>query len=225
MKHVHVDERFLEADSVPSSEAKGYAAFGKRALDVALALALIPFVAPITAALAFLVWIRDGAWPLFGHQRIGRDGKPFRCWKIRTMVPDAERRLAAHLKADPEAAAEWEANHKLVHDPRITPMGEFLRRTSLDELPQLWNVLTGEMSFVGPRPVTDEELDKYGSARGAYCRMRPGITGLWQISGRNDVSYGERVQLDLDYLASITPLRDLKIILRTGLVVVFPTGR
>jgi lipopolysaccharide/colanic/teichoic acid biosynthesis glycosyltransferase len=141
------------------------------------------------------------------------------------MVPDAAERLTAHLAANPEAAAEWEANHKLVDDPRITPLGEFLRRTSLDELPQLWNVLTGEMSFVGPRPVTEEELEKYGAARGAYCRMRPGITGLWQVSGRNEVTYGERVQLDLDYLASISLLRDLKIILRTGLVVVFPTGR
>ena len=225
MKHVHLDERFLEADSVAPGQSRGYAATGKRALDIALGLALVPFVVPLVVLLGFLVWIRDGAMPLFGHERIGRDGKPFHCWKIRTMVPDAAQRLKAHLASDPAAAAEWEADHKLTHDPRITPIGAFLRRTSLDELPQLWNVLNGEMSFVGPRPVTEEELVKYGAARGAYCRMRPGITGLWQISGRNEVTYGERVQLDLDYLASIGFLRDLSIILRTGLVVVRPTGR
>ncbi|MEM1313285.1 MAG: sugar transferase [Pseudomonadota bacterium] len=227
MSNVRVGEPFLEADSVAAdqSPSASYRAKGKRALDLALGLALVPIIAPLVACLCACVWMRDGAWPLFGHRRVGRDDRPFLCWKIRTMVPDAAERLAAHLASDPAAAAEWEADRKLSRDPRVTRFGEFLRRTSLDELPQLWNVLNGEMSFVGPRPVTAEELEKYGAARGAYCRMRPGITGLWQISGRNEVSYGERVQLDLDYLGSISLLRDLKIILRTGLVLVRPTGR
>jgi lipopolysaccharide/colanic/teichoic acid biosynthesis glycosyltransferase len=141
------------------------------------------------------------------------------------MVPDAAEQLRRHLERDPEAAAEWAATRKLSQDPRITRLGDMLRRTSLDELPQLWNVLRGEMSFVGPRPVPEDELQMYGAARSAYCAMRPGITGLWQISGRNDISYAERVKLDTEYLRRMSPGLDLSIILRTALVVFRPTGR
>jgi lipopolysaccharide/colanic/teichoic acid biosynthesis glycosyltransferase len=162
---------------------------------------------------------------MFGHARVGRGGRMFRCWKIRTMVPDAESRLAAYLNLNPAAAAEWDAERKLNDDPRITRIGDIMRRTSLDELPQIWNVLIGEMSFVGPRPVTADELGKYGISRSAYCAMRPGITGLWQVSGRNEVSYAERVALDVDYLRRMSLALDLSIIARTAGVIVRPTGK
>jgi lipopolysaccharide/colanic/teichoic acid biosynthesis glycosyltransferase len=153
------------------------------------------------------------------------DGKAFKCWKIRTMVHDAETRLRAHLKADPEAAAEWDRDRKLTNDPRITRLGQFLRRTSLDELPQIWNVLRGEMSFVGPRPIVRSELQKYGSFRGAYKTMKPGITGLWQVSGRNDVSYDERVKMDVEYMNNVSFLLDVQIILGTAGAVLSRTGK
>lgn len=168
---------------------------------------------------------RDGGPGFFGHRRIGRNGEVFRCWKIRTMVVDAEARLAEHLASDPEAAAEWERDHKLRDDPRITRLGAFLRATSLDELPQIWNVLKGEMSFVGPRPVVRDEMRKYGAARTAYLAMKPGITGLWQVSGRNDVSYDERVAMDVEYVSSVSLLTDVRLILLTGLSIVDRTGR
>lgn len=141
------------------------------------------------------------------------------------MVPDAAERLQRHLAENPDAAIEWRETRKLTRDPRITQLGALLRKTSLDELPQLWNVLRGDMSFVGPRPVPDDELELYGSARGAYEQMRPGITGLWQVSGRNDVLYAQRVALDVDYLRRMSLGLDLWIMLRTALVVVKPTGR
>ena len=142
------------------------------------------------------------------------------------MVPDAEARLDQYLSGNPAAAAEWRRFRKLTDDPRITRIGDFLRRTSLDELPQIWNVLRGDMSFVGPRPVMQDELDEhYGAARAAYCASRPGITGLWQVSGRNDLSYAERVELDVDYTRRAGLGLDVWIILRTAGVVVRPTGR
>lgn len=225
MRHVQVDEAFYGADAVASPSSGSYEAMGKRLFDVGLATLLLPFIAAVVAMIAGLVFIRDGASPFFGHVRVGRGGRKFRCWKIRTMVPNAEARLEAYLSANPEAEAEWDAYHKLSDDPRITPVGSFLRKTSLDELPQIWNVLKGEMSFVGPRPVTPDELEKYGPGRAAYCAMRPGITGLWQVSGRNEVTYDERVQMDMLYLRSVSFLKDVSIILRTALVVIRPTGR
>ncbi|MGM0585370.1 MAG: sugar transferase [Pseudomonadota bacterium] len=185
----------------------------------------MPMVAPVIAGLAAAVTLREGGRPLFGHTRIGRGGRPFRCWKIRSMVPDAEARLARHLAENPGAAEEWRATRKLADDPRVTRFGEFLRRTSLDELPQIWNVLRGEMSFVGPRPVPADELKLYGAARAAYQAMRPGITGLWQVSGRNEVAYAERVQLDVNYLRRMSFWFDLKVILLTGGAVLRFTGR
>ncbi|MEO1688860.1 MAG: sugar transferase, partial [Pseudomonadota bacterium] len=192
---------------------------------MALALLILPFVAGAVLVISALVFIRDGASPFFGHVRVGRGGRLFRCWKVRSMVPNAEAKLEAYLAEHPDAAEEWGAYHKLTDDPRITPVGEVLRKTSLDELPQLWNVIKGEMSFVGPRPVTPDELEKYGPGRNGYCAMRPGITGLWQVSGRNEVTYDERVQLDMKYLRDVSFWKDLSIILRTALVVVRPTGR
>lgn len=202
-----------------------YRSFGKRAFDIMFALFLIPFVAPVVLGLAVMVWAQDGAKPLFTHRRVGRNGAEFWCWKVRTMVPDAQERLEAHLAADPDAAAEWAAERKLTNDPRITRAGRALRRTSLDELPQLLNVLRGDMSFVGPRPVPEAELELYGHNRAAYEALRPGVTGLWQVSGRNDVAYAERVRMDVEYLRDHGFLKDLGIILRTAGVVLRPTGK
>jgi lipopolysaccharide/colanic/teichoic acid biosynthesis glycosyltransferase len=224
--------RDLELDEYGPARIEGavgarglYDAGAKRAFDLLLAVALLPVVAPVVALIAAAVMIADGGRPLFGHLRVGRSGRAFRCWKIRTMVPDAQARLVRHLAENPDAAAEWMESRKLSEDPRITRMGDFLRRTSLDELPQLWNVLRGEMSFVGPRPVPEDELELYGAARAGYCEMRPGITGLWQVSGRNEITYGERVALDLEYLRRMSLSLDAAVILRTALVLVRPNGR
>lgn len=201
-----------------------YPRFGKRAFDIALAIALLPLIAPVVVLLSAVIALQGGN-AIFGHRRVGRDGKVFRCWKLRTMVVDAEERLLAHLRNDPSAAAEWERDHKLTHDPRITPLGRFLRRTSLDELPQIWNVLTNDMSFVGPRPVVRSELHKYGPHRATYKSMTPGITGFWQVSGRNDITYPERVELDLAYAKSQSLITDAKVIFKTAASVVGATGR
>ncbi len=201
-----------------------YAKVGKRIFDLALAVILLPLLAPVIAALWFLVR-RDGGPGFFGHSRIGRNGQVFKCWKVRTMVMGAEERLQAYLAANSAAAAEWARDHKLANDPRITRFGNFLRKTSLDELPQIWNVLKGEMSFVGPRPIVHAELSKYGADLGAYLSQKPGITGLWQVSGRNNVSYVERVAMDVDYSLRGSLMFDMELILRTGVSVLGKTGR
>ncbi|AXT37023.1 sugar transferase (plasmid) [Phaeobacter sp. LSS9] len=201
-----------------------YAMIGKRLLDILLALILFPLLSPVIALL-WMISRRDGGPGFFGHTRIGKDGTPFTCWKIRTMIQGAEDVLAEHLKTDAKAAQEWARDRKLSRDPRITGLGLFLRRSSLDELPQIWNVLRGDMSFVGPRPIVRCELSKYGSAAPIYLSQKPGITGLWQVSGRNDVSYEDRVSFDIDYLARRTFSFDIKLILLTGLSVIARTGR
>lgn len=201
-----------------------YPRYGKRAVDIAGALVLSLVFSPLILLLVLgLQWQRG---PLFfGHPRVGRGGQVFTCLKFRTMVPDADRRLAQLLASDPEARAEWDSSRKLTHDPRITRIGHFLRRTSLDELPQLLNVLRGEMSLVGPRPVTQSELEMYGPARSAYLSLRPGLTGQWQVSGRNDLSYAARVSLDEAYARKPSLLTDLSILMRTALVVLGATGK
>lgn len=201
-----------------------YPRFGKRAFDIAFALLLLPVLVPVILALWCIVRC-DGGPGFFGHTRVGRNGKPFKCWKVRSMVVDAEARLQAHLDANPEAAAEWERDHKLTDDPRINRLGHFLRKTSLDELPQIWNVIKGEMSFVGPRPIVTKELPKYGGRVSAYLVQKPGITGLWQVSGRNNISYDERVALDVAYLSCSSFFKDLAIIGMTASAVVSRTGR
>lgn len=201
-----------------------YPAFGKRALDLTLALVLLPLLAPVIAALWLLTRL-DGGPGFYGHSRIGRHGQPFRCWKIRSMIPDADRVLADTLASDPFAALEWARAFKLQNDPRVTPLGRVLRRTSLDELPQIWNVLRGEMSLVGPRPVTAGELAYYDGDPAAYLSQTPGITGLWQVEGRADGCYAQRVRLDRRYLDAQCLAVDLTLILRTAFVVLAPTGR
>ena len=216
--------RFHDQTSSRADTAYTFKRFGKRALDISIVLVSIVFVAPIIAFCAVIIAL-DGGAPFFGHMRVGQNGREFRCWKIRSMVVDAQSRLAAHLEADPEARAEWEATRKLTNDPRITRFGQFLRKSSLDELPQLLNVLLGQMSIVGPRPVPRDELAMYGSSRQAYLAMRPGITGLWQVSGRNDVSYAERIAMDQAYQKSCSFKLDLVIIFKTFGAVLGRSGR
>lgn len=201
-----------------------YARFGKRGLDIAGALVLLLVFAPLILVIMLLQIDRSGG-VFFSHRRIGRYGAQFGCLKFRTMVPDADTRLAEILAADPAARREWAESRKLTHDPRITRMGNFLRRSSLDELPQLLNVLRGEMSLVGPRPVTEPELAMYGEAGGSYLSLRPGLTGKWQVSGRNDISYDARIHLDDDYAHGYNLRGDMVILMQTVLVVLGATGR
>jgi exopolysaccharide production protein ExoY len=196
----------------------------KRAMDVAGATLLLALLTPLTAVLLALVWVGGGS-PLFGHERVGRGGKRFLCWKIRTMVPDAPERLEAVLRSDPALAAEWGRDHKLRHDPRVTRLGRFLRLTSLDEVPQLWNVLLGEMSLVGPRPVTAAELTKYGPAARHYLAVLPGLTGMWQLEGRNDIPYSRRVLLDRYYVMTRSISLDFGLLCKTPVALIRRTGR
>ena len=193
-------------------------------LDQFAALLLLLLFAPLMAVIALLVWRRDGAPVLFGHYRIGQHGRPFRCLKFRSMYLDSEAMLRELLERDPAARAEWERDHKLSDDPRITPIGHFLRRTSLDELPQLFNVLRGEMSLVGPRPITLAELPRYGQVRWHYLSVRPGMTGLWQVSGRNDTTYEERVELDRVFVEKHSLRMRLSILVHTLRVVLLGSG-
>ncbi|MBA4802336.1 MAG: undecaprenyl-phosphate galactose phosphotransferase WbaP [Euryhalocaulis sp.] len=187
----------------------------KRFFDIVVAWTMVLFLTPLFVAFSVLIKL-DGGPVVFGHERVGRNGKPFECLKFRTMVADADARLARHLDRDPDARAEWEASFKLKHDPRITWIGRFLRKTSLDELPQLLNVIRGEMSLVGPRPVIREELERYyGGEAAHYTKALPGITGLWQVSGRNDTTYAERVRLDAWYAKNWSLWGDIVILLRT----------
>ncbi|MEM7498422.1 MAG: sugar transferase [Pseudomonadota bacterium] len=201
-----------------------YTAYGKRAFDIAGSLGLLVFFGPVILLLLGLTAL-EGGRPLFGHMRIGRGGKAFPCLKIRSMVTDADVRLRELLARDPEARAEWDRAFKLENDPRITRLGAFLRKTSLDELPQLWNVLRGDMSLVGPRPVPEAELERYGRASEVYMTVRPGVTGLWQVSGRNDVSYARRVAMDICYVRRVSLFGDIGILLATVGAMVNTTGR
>jgi exopolysaccharide production protein ExoY len=196
----------------------------KRALDILGAAALLTVLAPVMLVIALLVR-RDGGPALYAHRRVGKGGASFGCLKFRSMVIDSDARLAELLARDPAARAEWEATRKLKNDPRVTAVGRFLRASSLDELPQLLNVLRGEMSLVGPRPVIQAELDAhYGVAAAHYKTVRPGITGLWQVSGRNDTTYEQRVRLDVSYVARASLIEDLRILFATPVAVLRRRG-
>jgi exopolysaccharide production protein ExoY len=187
----------------------------KRVLDIVVSLTLLVFLMPLLLALTALVWAQ-GDGPVFYRQnRIGFDGVEFPCLKFRSMVADAQQRLTKLLETDLESRAEWDATHKLRDDPRITPFGRFLRKSSLDELPQLLNVLRGEMSMIGPRPIINDEIAQYEDHFCDYARTRPGLSGLWQVSGRSDVSFRERVRIDVSYVRNWTLAGDLLIIVRT----------
>jgi len=195
-----------------------------RAMDVIIALLMLIFLAPLIVIVAAAVFVVDPGPVLFAHSRLGYGGKTFKCLKFRSMVLNAEERLLHLLMTDPAAQQEWERGHKLKVDPRVTRIGAFLRRTSLDELPQLFNVLRGEMSLVGPRPIVAAEIKRYGRYFPDYCSVRPGLTGLWQISGRSDTSYRRRVALDVTYCRSRSVGMDLRILFLTGTVVVLGIG-
>ncbi|MCC6682295.1 MAG: undecaprenyl-phosphate galactose phosphotransferase WbaP [Phycisphaeraceae bacterium] len=196
----------------------------KRAMDLCLTVVGGLVILPLLLLIALAVKLDSRGPVLFGHERIGREGRPFNAWKFRSMRHDADKRLADYLEAHPELRQQWERDHKLRDDPRVTRLGWLLRKTSLDELPQLWNVLVGQMSLVGPRPIVTEEIDRYREDYALYLKVRPGITGLWQISGRNDTSYHERVNLDAFYVRNWSVWLDLYVLSRTAWVVLFGRG-
>lgn len=196
----------------------------KRGMDLLLAGSALLVLLPLFAVLWLAVRL-DGGKAFFGHTRIGHRGRPFQCLKFRSMVPDASAVLTRLLENDPVAARQWAETRKLPHDPRVTRLGAFLRASSLDEIPQLINVLRGEMSLVGPRPVVQDELDlHYGPHSASYLLVRPGITGLWQTSGRSSTSYAARVALDRRYVEEFSLTTDLRILLRTIPAVLKRTG-
>jgi len=196
----------------------------KRILDVSVALLLLFPAIPFAAVIALLIVLDSRGPALFAHPRIGQGNRAFRLWKFRTMVRNADAVLHQYLEAHPDLQAEWMETHKLKNDPRVTRVGRLLRRSSLDELPQLISVLRGEMSMVGPRPIVEDEIVKYGPAFTLYLKVKPGLTGLWQASGRTDTSYRKRVQLDLEYLQERTLRLDLWILLKTVRVVLLGHG-
>ncbi len=200
-----------------------YPQWGKRIVDIVVVALILPFALPLMAVLLAVVAL-DGGKPVFSHPRVGKDGRIFRCFKFRTMVLDAEDRLQSILSKDPAAAREWAADFKLRNDPRVTRLGRILRKTSLDELPQLWNVMRGDMSLVGPRPVTEAEIPLYGRDADAYYSVRPGVTGIWQVSGRNATSFAERVELDRSYATHLSLLEDMRILVLTVPTVLRVTG-
>ena len=220
--HFGVDHDVPACDP-PGSEVRLYGSV-RRATDILIAGGTILFILPLLALISILVWLQDGGAPIYAQERIGRGGRIFRCYKFRSMVVDSRARLERLLTESPEAREEWERDHKLRRDPRITPIGGFLRKSSLDELPQLFNVLGGSMSLVGPRPIVASEVARYGRRIIHYYAVRPGITGLWQVSGRNDVSYRRRVALDCAYVKHRSLMMDLKILSATVPIVLMRRG-
>ncbi len=197
---------------------------GKRMFDLAVCLFILPFVG-FSILLLWCLAKLVGPSGFFAHKRVGRDGVVFRCWKIRTMIANADQALVQVFQQRPALRNEWEKSRKLGNDPRVLPFGKYLRRTSLDELPQIWNVIRGDMSLVGPRPVTRSELSLFGDARKDYLSVRPGITGLWQVKARRVPCYIRRVKLDRHYARNISFGQDLRILLWTLPVLFRPTGR
>lgn len=196
----------------------------KRVLDLVLAVPLLIFVSPLLIVLAALVRLADGGPAIFSHRRCGLNGTTFECFKFRTMYKDAQDRLQQVLDNDPAAAAEWAEFQKLRNDPRVTPVGRFLRKSSLDELPQLLNIVRGEMSVIGPRPVTASEMQRYGADLPYYTAVRPGVLGLWQVRGRNTLTYPQRVAFDVQYVKTWSVWQDVKIILMAIPVVLLGRG-
>ena len=193
-------------------------------LDKLFAALVFVFALPIFAVVPLLVKLTSRGPVFYRHDRLGKKGRPLRVWKFRTMYADADERLAAILAADPAKKAEWEASFKLKDDPRVTPLGRFLRRTSIDEFPQLFNVFAGDMTLVGPRPIVEGEVHYYGDDYATFSSAKPGVTGLWQASGRSDTDYSRRVALDIHYILNWSPWLDLWILKKTFAAVVFMRG-
>lgn len=211
----------VDQQALMTLERTAYTAWIKRALDVCLVmLALVPALLMVLPFL-FLI-MRDGHSPFYRQERVGLYGRRFYMWKLRSMVPDAETQLEAHLAASAEARAEWNRDQKLRDDPRVTTVGRIIRKTSIDELPQLWNVLIGDMSLVGPRPMMPNQQDLYPGR--VYYAMRPGITGFWQTSVRNESSFSERAEFDTAYFKDLSFRTDLRVVLKTVIVVLRGTG-
>ena len=215
-----------EANSQASARASGMHMTGasNRSMNIAIAALALLFFFPLMILVGLAIWCQDRGPVFFAHWRIGRDGRKFPCLKFRSMAIDAQDRLNLLLANDPQARAEWERDHKLRNDPRVTRLGVFLRKSSLDELPQLINVIRGEMDLVGPRPIVDGEVPKYGQRFKHYCAVNPGITGLWQVSGRNDTSYRSRVAMDCLYARSKSLPLDLWILAATVPAVLLRKG-
>ena len=219
-----IEDDGVTATLVDCAKSPNVVAASKRAFDFVGAISIIIFMMPLLVILVLLLFLLQGRPVLIKHSRIGREGRAFACLKFRTMIRDADQALAALLANDPSARAEWEARHKLKNDPRITPIGAVLRKTSVDEFPQLFNVVRGEMSLVGPRPIVQDEIRFYGKVIEDYCRVRPGLTGLWQTSGRSDTSYATRVRLDQEYVKQQSLMGDLLILVKTIPVVLKMRG-
>ncbi|SLN46943.1 Undecaprenyl phosphate N,N'-diacetylbacillosamine 1-phosphate transferase [Roseovarius litorisediminis] len=224
-------ENFTNSDSSPvetfraniSGTARGgiYCNLFKRLLDLFFVLMAAPFVVPVVLLLALFI-SRDGHNPFYRQVRVGRAGRNFTMWKLRTMVPDAENKLEDFLADDASARNEWNEKQKLADDPRVTRLGALIRKCSIDELPQLWNVLVGDMSLVGPRPMMPEQRRLYPGL--SYFTLRPGVSGPWQVSDRNSSSFAARAEFDDQYNNNVSLKNDVRIILCTFLVVVRGTG-
>lgn len=218
---VEAIESPLDISAVPAQDHKAYRDFFKRAFDVSLVLLTLPIWAPVLL-ICILALIATGNTPFYTQQRIGRNGRHFRIFKLCTMVPNADTVLEGYLRDNPDARAEWNTTQKLKNDPRITRMGRFLRKSSLDEVPQLLNVLTGDMSVVGPRPMLLSQAPLYPGR--AYFELRPGITGSWQISDRNECAFRDRARFDDEYYRNLSFKLDISILFRTVSVVLRGTG-
>lgn len=209
----------LDTDSLLQNQkiklAYPYNRFLKRAMDLVLSLLGLVLALPLCLFIAALIYLTSQGPILFIHQRIGKDAKTFPCYKFRTMILGAEEKLKETFIKDPSLKTEWENGFKLKNDPRVTKIGKFLRKTSLDELPQLLNVLKGEMSLVGPRPITKEEIKKYGDKINDYYLAKPGLTGSWQVNGRSDTTYEERVRMDICYIKNWSVAKDLLYLFKT----------
>jgi len=221
MSIVNSEAELVNQDIVLQAARGG---MSKRLFDVVFASVFLVTALPAMFFIAVILYSTDRGPIFFAHERIGHNGKRFRCLKFRSMVTNSREVLARHLEMFPQARAEWEASQKLRDDPRITPIGKFLRVTSLDELPQLINVIRGDMSLVGPRPIVEDEVPRYAHEIVSYTATRPGITGLWQVSGRSDVDYDQRVQLDSQYVREWSMARDMSILMRTVKVVIARNG-
>ena len=209
-----------------SNWSKPRLSLGKRVMDIVLSISMLIALLPLYTMIAILIKMHDGGTVFFKQRRIGVDGQEFYCYKFRTMVANAEDRLAAVLANDPVAAEEWRQFKKLKNDPRVTSLGRFIRKTSLDELPQLINILRGEMSVIGPRTITRAEAPDYGSPAdfSVYCSVRPGVLGLWQISGRSDTGFDRRVKLDVKYVREWSLMADIAILFKSVPAVLFGKG-
>jgi len=196
----------------------------KRIADIVLVLTVIPLALPLLGVVLILVCLDSPGKSIFQQERVGRSGKIYKVWKVRTMVENAEQVLDDFLMGHPDLRPEWERTRKLKHDPRVTRVGRLLRHASVDELPQLWNVLKGEMTFVGPRPILPEEIEEYGSSYNLYIQVFPGLTGLWQVLGRNDLEFQQRVRLDEEYILNWSIRMDIAILIQTVKVVITGYG-